>query len=393
MASPTKHAKLSASSAAKWINNPPTLWIEEGMPDTSSPFAAEGTSAHRLAELELKHAVHQLSDSDFKKVVTKFKETSEYYNQSMQDFVDWHVDQVMEDYNSLPGADMMLEQRVSFAKYAPGGFGTSDCVIASDGFLDIWDFKYGKGIKVSADHNFQLMLYALGCYERYGLIYDFKRVRMTISQPRLGNLSQFEMSIHDLLKWGHEVVIPAADDALNGRGVWDFEKPATWHFFKAEGFCKALAEKNLEIRKYNFKEANTLKPEEIADILGQKDRIEHWLKAVEYYATTQVRDGKLSLPGYKLVEGRSNRKITDKEAVYQALRKAGYKKSDIMEEKLLAITKLEKVVKPRAFDTDVDPYIIKPAGKPTLVQEDDKRPAIGSTGSAKADFENNQEEK
>lgn len=386
MASPTQHARLSASSAAKWINNPPTLWIEEGMPDTSSPYAQEGTKAHRLAELELKHEVGQLSDSDFKKLVTKFKETSEYYGQSMQDFVDWHVDQVLEDYNSLPEANMMLEQRVSFAKYAPGGFGTSDCVIANDGFLDIWDLKYGKGIKVSADHNFQLMLYALGCYERYSMIYDFKTVRMTISQPRLGNLSQFEMSIHDLLKWGHEVVMPAADNALNGRGAWDFEKPETWHFFKAEGFCKALAEKNLEIRKYKFKEANTLKPEEIANILSQKDRIEHWLKAVEYYATTQVRDGKIELPGYKLVEGRSNRKITDTQSVYDALRKSGYRKSDIIEEKLLSISKLEKVVKPRAFEKGVLPFVVKPSGKPTLVTKDDKRPAIGSTGSAQNDF-------
>lgn len=386
MASPTKHATLSASSAAKWINNPPTLWIEEGMPNTTSTFAQEGTEAHRLAELTLKHEVGQLTDSEFSAAIKVFKQHAEFYNQSMQDFIDSHVSYVMEDYNRFDDAEMMLEQKVSFSDWALGGFGTSDCVIIADDRLEIWDLKYGKGIRVDADHNFQLMLYALGCYAKYSLIYDFSQIRMTISQPRIDNLSQFDMSLDDLLEWGDKVVKPAADNALNGRGEWDFSKPATWHFFKAEGFCKALAEENLKIRKYKFMEANTLNPEDIAEIIGMKDRITHWLDAVEYYAMTQVRDGKMELPGYKLVEGRSNRKLTDQDAVYEDLRSKGYRKSDLVQEKLIPLTKLDKLVRAEDYDTIISPKVIKPAGKPTLVPETDKRPAIGSTSSAQADF-------
>lgn len=386
MASPTKHATLSASSAAKWINNPPTLWIEEGMPNTTSAFAQEGTEAHRLAELTLKHEVGQLTDSEFSAAIKVFKQHAEFYDQSMQDFIDSHVSSVMEDYNRFDNAEMMLEQKVSFSDWAPGGFGTSDCVILADDRLEIWDLKYGKGIRVDADHNFQLMLYALGCYAKYSLIYDFSQIRMTISQPRIDNLSQFDMSLDDLLEWGDKVVKPAADNALNGRGEWDFSKPATWHFFKAEGFCKALAEENLKIRKYKFMEANTLKPEDITEILGMKDRITHWLDAVEYYAMTQARDGKMELPGYKLVAGRSNRKLTDQDAVYKDLRAKGYRKSDLVQEKLIPLTKLDKLVKVEDYDAIISPKVIKPAGKPTLVPETDKRPAIGSTSSARADF-------
>ena len=386
MPSPTQHARLSASSAAKWINNPPTLWMEEGLPDTSSIYAKEGTDAHRLAELTLKFETGQITDKEFDKLFADFKVKSEFYNESMQHFVNNHVSEVMEDYNRFDNAEMMLEQRVSFSDWAPGGFGTSDCVIIANDRLEIWDLKYGKGIRVSADHNFQLMLYALGCYAKYSLIYDFSQIRMTISQPRLDNVSQFEISLSDLLEWGEKVVKPAADNALNGRGKWNFDDPATWHFFKAEGFCKQLALKNLEIRKYEFKEANTLSPEDIVDILGAKDRIVHWLNAVEFYATQQMLQGKLELPGYKLVEGRSNRKIADPDKVYQALRDKGYRKSDLMQEKLITLTALTKLIKNDDFENLVQPEIIKPAGKPTLVAETDKRPEMGSADSAKADF-------
>lgn len=385
MASPTTHASLSASGAAKWINCPPMLWMEEGMPDTHSPYAAEGTLAHSLVEIKLARETSQLSTADFDKKLDHIKQ-NEFYNQSMEDFTDEHVNLVLEDFNGTPDADIYLEKRVDFSDWAPGGFGTSDTIIASNGQLQIWDLKYGKGVKVSADHNFQLMLYALGAYAYYDVLYEFKSVKMTISQPRIGNLSQFEMSMDDLLKWGEEVVRPAADDALNGRGEWDFEDPHTWRFYKAAGFCKHLAEKNLEIRKYEFKEANTLKPAELADILNQKADIERWLKAVEFYAISQVKDGKLEVPGYKLVEGRSNRKITDPVAAETELRKHGFNKRDITETKLLSLTALEKVTGKQKFNDLLGDLIIKPTGSPTLVTVDDKRPALNSDAAAQEDF-------
>lgn len=386
MASPTTHAKLSASGAMKWINCPPMLWMEEGLPDTTSPYAAEGTLAHSLVEAKLARETGKITAAEYAKKLAHIKQ-SQFYNQSMEDYTDDHVSLVLEDYHGTPEADIYLEQRISFSDWAPGGFGTSDTIIASDGQLQIWDLKYGKGVKVNADHNFQLMLYALGAYAFYDVLYGFESVKMTISQPRIGNLSQFEMSMDDLLKWGEEVVKPAADDAMNGRGEWDFEDAHTWRFYKAAGFCRHLAEKNLEIRKYEFKQANTLKPDEIADILSQKADIERWLKAVEFYAISHVRDGKLDVPGFKLVEGRSNRKITDPVAAETVLRKHGFNKRDITETKLLSLTALEKVTGKDKFNDLLADLIIKPTGKPTLVTDDDRRPALNSTAAAQEDFD------
>ncbi|MDA5386976.1 DUF2800 domain-containing protein [Loigolactobacillus backii] len=385
MPSPTTHAKLSASGAMKWINCPPMLWMEEGLPDTTSPYAVEGTLAHSLVEAKLAYETNKITTAEYDKKLAHIKQ-SQFYNQSMEDFTDEHVAMVLKDYVTTDNADIYLEKRVDFSDWAPGGFGTSDTIIASEGQLQIWDLKYGKGVKVSANHNFQLMLYALGAYSYYDLLYGFESVKMTISQPRIDNLSQFEMSMADLLKWGEEVVKPAADDAMNGRGEWDFEDPHTWRFYKAAGFCRHLAEKNLEIRKYEFKEANTLKPAEIADILDQKADIERWLKSVEYYAMSQVKDGKLEIPGYKLVEGRSNRKITDPVAAENVLRKHGFAKKDITATNLLSLTALEKITGKQKFSDLLGDLILKPSGKPTLVTNDDKRPALNSTAAAQQDF-------
>jgi hypothetical protein len=359
--------------------------MEEGIPDFSSPYAAEGTAAHTLVELKLKEATGQLTKRKYNFRRKKFIEDSDWFNQSMDEYTDQHVDLVLEALNERPDAVLFSEQRVNYGDWAPGGFGTADTLIVDNELLDIWDFKYGKGVRVRANYNVQMMLYALGAYALVGDIYEFKQIRMTISQPRIGNLDSFEISTEELLKWGEDVVKPAADNAMNGDGPHDFDKPETWQFYKAMGFDRALAEQNLKIRKYKFKEANTLKPEEIEDILDQAPRIKKWLEAVEYYATQQIRNGH-DIPGYKLVEGRSNRIITDKEKAATILTEAGYE--DIYKpQDLLPITKLEKAVGKDEFGTLLADLIEKPAGKPALVTEDDKRPALNSTAQAIKDFE------
>lgn len=384
---PSRHAKLSASGASKWIASPPTLWLEEGLPDTTSPYAEEGTLAHSIVEAKLKHETGQLTTRQFNARMKKYKAQADY-SPSMNDYTDEHVELVTEDYNGTPNADLLSEQEVNFSKYAPGGFGTADTLIMSEGLLQIWDLKYGKGVKVRADHNVQLMLYALGAIDEFGFVYDFKEVEMTISQPRLGSVSTFKMSVDDLLDWGETVVKKAADEALNGEGAWNFDEPGSWRFFKAAGFCEALAKKNLEIRKYDFKEANTLKPAELADILAQKDRITKWLDAVEYYATSQVRDHGLTIPGWKLVAGRANRKISDDAKAVELLEAAGFEAKDIYKApQLQTIGQLEKLTGKKQFNDVLGDVVIKPSGKPTLVTEDDKRPALGSAASAKEDFE------
>lgn len=383
---PTVHAKLSASGAHKWLYAPTTLWMEEGLPDFTSRFAAEGTAAHTLVELKLKRANGQITKSQYDRRFKTFTESSEYYSKAMADYTDAHVDLVVEAYHKRKDAAFLSEQQVSFDRWVPGGFGTADTIIVDDDILEIWDLKYGKGVHVRADHNVQLMLYALGAYDIYSIVYDFKKVKMVISQPRIGNLDSFEISVKDLLAWGDGVVKIAADKALNGEGPCDWDNPQTWTFYKAMGFDKALAEYNLQIRKYKFKAANTLSPDEVADIIAQAPRLRKWLDAVEAYAKTALMDGQ-AIPGFKVVAGRANRVIKDKAAAGAKLVADGADPGDVYKpQDLLPLGKLE-----RAFGRDhlaevLGDLIVKPEGKPTLVTEDDKRPRLDKKAQAQADF-------
>lgn len=385
MATPTQHSKLSASGAGKWLNNPPSLWMEEGIPNPSSPYAQEGTDAHRLVELKLKLVTEQITKRKYNTEVKRLEASSQYYGQSMEDYAQQHVDLVMEDLVSMPGGDLYSETRVDFGEWAPGGWGTADTILVNDDVLSIWDYKYGKGVRVRADHNVQLMLYALGAYHDLGLLYDFSTVRMTINQPRIDNLASFEMSLQELLDWGKNVVMPAADKALNGEGPWNFENPSSTAFYRAAGFDRHLAEANLKIRKYKFKEANTLTDAEIADILDQAPRIKRWLTAVEDYATDQVLTHGKEIPGYKVVEGRSVRVITDKDKAESILESAGIK--DIFKpQELKTLTALERLVGKKEFNELLGDLIDKPQGKPTLVPEEDHRKPF-TPSSAQDDFD------
>ncbi|BDR56904.1 DUF2800 domain-containing protein [Xylocopilactobacillus apis] len=387
MVAPTKHSSLSASSAGKWIYCPPTLWMEEGLPDFTSEYAQEGTDAHRLAELKISLATKKITKRKYNAEVKKLKENSKFYSQVMEEYTQSHADLVIEDYNSLKKSAIFTEQKVDYGQWAPGGWGTSDAIIVNDDTLSIWDLKYGKGVKVRADHNIQLMLYALGAYYTFGPMYDFSTVRMTINQPRIGNLSTFEMSLGELLDWGDTVVKPAADQALNGDGDWDFNRPETWTFYKAAGFDRHLAEKNLEIRKYKFKEANALTSQEVADILDQAPQIRKWLDKVELYALTQILDEGKEIPGYKVVAGRSRRVISDQVAAAQVLENSGFK--DIYTDPTLKnITSLEKEVGKKKFEELLGDLLYKPEGKPTVVEDSDKRPALNKLQQAQNDFKN-----
>lgn len=386
MAAPTKHSSLSASSAGKWLYCPPTLWMEEGIPNFTSEYAQEGTDAHRLAELKIDLATKKITKRKYSAEVKKLATRSKFYGQAMEEYTQDHADLLMEDFNSLQDAELFTEQRVDYGRWAPGGWGTSDAIIVNDEVLSIWDLKYGKGIKVRADHNIQLMLYALGAYYEFGMLYDFDTIRLTINQPRLGSLNTFEMGLDELLDWGEKVVKPAADEALNGEGDFNFDNPETWTFYRAAGFDRHLAEKNLEIRKYKFKEANTLTNKEIADILDQAPRIKKWLDKVEAYALTQMLDKDEEIPGYKVVAGRSRRVIRDQVAAAQVLTEAGFEDIYTTPE-LKNITALEKKIGKKKFSDLLGDLLYKPEGKPTVVEESDRRETLNKLKQAQNDFE------
>jgi hypothetical protein len=275
----------------------------------------------------------------------------------------------------------------------PGGFGTSDTIIlGADGLLQIFDLKYGKGVPVSADWNPQIMLYALGAYNAFSLLGDITDVSMTIDQPRLGNVSTFHLSLVELLHWAEHTVKPAADAAVAGYfpggQLFDFRHGDTWRWYKAAGFDRHLAEQCLKIRKYKFREANSLTTDEIADILSQADDIERWLKAVKEYALDGVYSGKLDLPGWKVVEGRSNRRISDEEKAKALLVEAGYSVDEFNRAPALkTITDLGKLLGPKKLNSVLGGVIEKPQGKPTLAPETDKRPAMNGLTQAQEDFD------
>lgn len=382
---PDIHAKLSASGAKRWLSCPGSVRMEEAFEDTTTTYAEEGTAAHTLSELKLMFQTGKINKRTFTLRTNKFKASNPYYSEEMNDYTDDYVNEVIELFHSYPDAFIDLEQRVDFSRWVPEGFGTSDVVIIADGTLHIVDLKYGKGVPVSATCNPQMRLYALGAYELYSLMCDFETVKMTIIQPRLNESSTDEMPLAELLEWADGFVQPRAELALSGEGECVPSEDAC-RFCKARAVCRARAEANLEAARLDFEEpADKLSKEEIAEILLQAPEIKKWIEQVEAYALTQARDHDEAFPGLKLVEGRSNRMITDKEKAAELLQEAGFE--DIFKpQELLNLTKLEKAIGKEAFSEVLADLIAKPPGKPTLVKESDKRPAINKALEDFKDF-------
>lgn len=387
---PDIHAKLSASGAKRWLTCPPSIALEEqtrGTKETTSVFAEEGTAAHSLSELKLQLETGKLTQRQFTTRYNKFKKENTYYDKSMDDYTDDYVALVLESYRGLPNASIDLEVQVDFSKWVPGGFGTSDVVICSDNVIEVIDLKYGKGIPVSAIENPQIMLYGLGAFQAYDMIYEFDTVRMTICQPRLGDISTYELSVKDLLDWADSYVAPRAELAEKGEGEF-CPSPDACQWCAAKAICKARADKNLEIAKLEFADPVELSKDEFSSILGQAKEIESWLKDVKEYCLEQVRDHSEEIPGWKLVEGRSNRKIEDEMALVDILKKDGYEESQYMKSPTLqTLTNLEKVIGKKRLAELAGDLIVKPVGAPTLVPESDKKPAINSVATAAAEFE------
>ncbi|WJY27423.1 DUF2800 domain-containing protein [Sporosarcina trichiuri] len=382
------HAKLSASGSSRWMACTPSAAAEKDLPDSTSIFAEEGTAAHELSELFLQYEIGEISKRALSIRVNKFKAKNEHYSQAMEDYVKSYVDVVMERVNearaATPDALVMIEQRLDFSEWVPEGFGTGDVLIIADGQLEVVDLKYGKGVPVSAENNSQMRLYGLGAYDRYSVLYDIDTVRMTIVQPRLDSISSETLTADELLWWGEEEVRPKAQMAWDGEGEFVPGDHCRW--CKIAPVCRARAEENLKLAEHDFAEPATLSHEEVAQILPVADQLQKWAKDISDYALEQAEKHGVKFPGFKLVEGRSNRKYSDTDAVEQTLLENGVSEDAFLEKKLLTITKLEKSIGKTVFSDLLGDLIEKPPGKPTLVPEDDKRPELSSAASAAADF-------
>lgn len=367
------HALLSPSAAHRWINCTAAPRLEADVPDSGSSYAAEGTLAHAYCAKKLKDFLGRDTSGEEAEINEL---DSLYHTGEMDEYTDAYRTVVLEKYAAaraaVEDAMLLVETRLSFANYIPDAFGTADAIIIADGTMEVIDFKYGKGVRVSAYRNPQMMIYALGAYDRFSFEYRIDRVRMTIVQPRIDNLSEHEMAVADLMDWTNNVLMPKAREAYEGNGP---QAPGEWcKFCKVKSQCRALAKFCTDVAATDPK---LLKPAELAkNILPIIDTVKTWLSGVEDYALQQALSG-VQFPGYKIVEGRSVRKIADQEGAAAALSQAGYKTAEIYKpQELRTITDLEKLVGRKQFAAICGGFITKPQGKPTLVPESDKRKAI-----------------
>lgn len=348
-------------------------------PDEQSPYAAEGTVAHDLAESILCHKLEG-------KKAPKLDDYSTEMIEAVNRYVDICEEKMNEARARSSDAEVMIEAKLDFSRWVPEGFGTGDMVIVADGILEVIDLKYGKGVPVSAVENTQMRLYALGAYDVNEFLYDVKTVRMTIVQPRLDSVSTDELSVEELLDWG-DGIKPIAQRAWEGIGECT---PCDYcNFCKARHTCRALADTCLTaFYKDGGKLNQLLTDSEVSDILAMKDLITKWIKGVYDFAYEKALSGEKQWPGYKLVEGTSRRTITDPEAAAKTLLDNGYKEEDIFKPRELeGITNLQKVLGKKGIAEYLEAYIDKPEGKPTLVPDSDKRPAINTVETMMNEFE------
>ena len=370
---PKGHAVLSASSSERWLHCPPSARLCESYEDKGSDYAAEGTDAHELCEYKLRKALGMEAQDP--------TENLTWFNEEMSDCANGYAAYVLEQVEAAKQtcADpvVLIEQRVDFSRWVESGYGTADCIIIADGTLQIIDYKHGLGVLVSAEENPQMQCYALGALELFDDIYDIDSVRMTIYQPRRDNVSTYEISKDELYRWADEVLKPTADLAFVGDG--NFLCGEWCGFCKAKHDCRARADANMELARYDFKLPPLLTDEEVEEILSRVDDFIAWASDIKDYALQQAISGK-EWNGWKLVEGRSNRKYTNETAVAGAVTDAGF---DPYERKVLGVTAMQKLLGKSRFEELLAAYIEKPQGKPTLVPESDKRPAMNT---AKNDF-------
>ena len=371
---PGTHSNLSPSSSSRWIACPPSALLNAKAVDTGSSYAQQGTDAHELGAFKIEKALgHRVRDPT---------EDLDYFDEEMAESTDSYAEFVMEQVaearQSCTDPLVLVEQRLDFSRWVPESFGTGDCVIVADDVMTVIDLKYGLGIIVNAENNSQMRMYALGALNLFESIYDIQRIRTIIYQPRRDNISIAEITKEELLRWADEVLIPAADLAAKGEG--DYQAGSHCQFCKVKATCRKRAEYNLQMAQYDFAVPDTLDDDEISMILDRADAFIGWVNDVREYALQQAISGH-EFPGYKIVEGRSNRRYTNSDAVAAAVTEAGY---DPYEKKLIGITAMTKLLGTKKFNALLGSLVEKPAGRPTIVPVSDKRPAWNP---AKNDFQ------
>lgn len=366
------HAILSASGSGKWLVCTPSARAEEHLPDEGSVFSAEGTLAHEIFDTMIRLYLglpveKQLADFEAPEGMLYY--VSEAYERAVQ-----MIEQARQRY---PDPVILPEQKLDFSRWVPEGFGRGDLVIITDDLVEVADFKYGKGVLVEAKGNSQMRLYALGAYNELSHLYDIKRVRAHVLQPRVSNWSSEELTIEQLLSWADNTVVPKAAMAWAGDGERVAGDHCSDYFCRARYTCAARNEAAQELVEIAFSilPAQELTMEQMSKVLLRADEVIKWLNDAKDWALKQAEKGN-KVPGFKLVEGRSNRRYCSEEQIAQVLQENGFSQEQIYQRSLLGITAMEQLLGKKKFAEILGTLIEKPQGKPTLVPESDKRPAI-----------------
>ena len=368
------HALLSASSAHRWLECPPSAVANEAYPNQDTTFTQEGTLAHEVAEAIARNGLYDLTNADKRITVEMVECASEY-----ADYI--------EEHKKSNDAIVLLEQRVDFSPWVPDGFGTCDCIIIQDDTLTIIDYKFGQGVAVSATDNPQMKLYALGAMNDYGIAMDVKKVELHIFQPRMNNISTDSLTVEELMAWAETTVKPTAEKAIKGKGK--YAPGEHCRFCQHGGKCRALTKMCTEyLDTHGLRVAlPVLAPYEVADVLRMEPMVTLWLKKVKEQAMTTLMNGE-ELPGYKLVEGKlGNRKWKDEQTVYCTLKNMGYAERDITETKVLSPSQMDKAIGKKKVAELLEGLIERAPGAPTIAPITDKRPALDRLAEAQKDFE------
>lgn len=366
------HALLSASSSARWLACPPSAVAAMAYPNEGTEFTQEGTVAHEVAEMvaRARWAGKNLS------IYSDREELPGGADNEMVECAKGYADYIQEQIKS-DTATVLLEQRVDFSPWVPGGFGTADCIIIQGTEMDVIDYKYGKGVAVSAEDNPQMKLYSLGALNEFGFAYDVETVRLHIFQPRLNNISTYELTADELLTWGEKTVKPIAQKAAKGKGTYKAGEHC--RFCPHAGKCRTLTKVCTEYVDAHGLKANIQKlaPWEVAEVLAMEPVLNLWLKRVKDQALTSMMNGE-EVPGFKVVAGRGSRVWTDEFQVVDTLEAAGYSRKDITKTELLSVAAMEKALGKKKAAELLDNLIEKKTGAPTIAPQTDKRPAYNA---------------
>lgn len=368
------HAVLSASGAHRWLECTPSARLEENFEDRPSESAKEGTLAHAIAEAKVRNMfIETLPKRSFNKVLKDFTK-HELYKKEMDTLTDEYAEYirgVMLSYAQKPY--IAVEVKLNLSAYIPESFGTADCIIIAGNDLHIVDLKYGKNTAVKAENNPQLKLYALGVVSEYELFYDIQNVSMHIFQPRNSEGGgTYSLRVQDLKAWA-ESIKPVVEMAYMGVGE---QKAGAWcGFCKAKPICQKHAEKCRELAKLDFKKPELLTLEEVGAILQKARDVASWVKVLDEWALAEALKG-VDIPGWKAVAGRKTRTWTDMDTAFKKLTDSGIDEAILWKKTPLTLAQVEDEIGKKEFNTLVGDMVTTSTGKPALVPESDKRPAL-----------------